>query len=772
MRLLSTRIPQTVLRDRNLGTCSPFRRLFLAGQLAISAAIFQANATPVYCTDTWFRQGIESHLVIDWNTPLPVLSDNANQIPSPGPERSTSPIVQLSETEITDEYADFIEITISGINPQQRVILEKYMVSDPYQGIESGSLLLASYILQDGYTPMSGEVYNFNIPNDFSESEGEIVTQLDFYEPSPSSIVGPYVYRIKSPTNAYPPRDIPFVIHAEEWPQKFQGKITSKGAPLPNAFVVLLDPLGLDNDFVKGTITDGEGRYEMFCDWNEYDLVAVAPGYVGPYGRDVSHFIDEDETLSVDISLVPGDRTISGTLVDAENPDTRLPGVEILLLSLDETIQVDKGWFTICWTDQEGRFDAKVTKGRWGIVPRLQAVYDRGYQSPGLQLGSVADATEGDSEGHQIALSKGESIVWGTLTSAKPNTEGENEPLCGVEIRAVRLSDGAAAHAVTDGDGDYRLAVGPGYWNVFAVPYSLFDSHHTSPFPSDIKVPSTRSSILYDFSARPIEAWAYGWAETENGDPIGKFELRAINFASETGETPYQSTYDTDGFFEFGLASGDWTIVPEPFEAARRQLIFSSLPQIVVDPLSADEKPAEIEVALKTISPSAFLSLTIRSQEGVPVAGIPVHGMMIDANGADLHSFGLSDASGNAQLAVTKGSWMFHPSENTLRGRGFIEIKTFELSITSENQQHNIIAERVQRTFPKLTINQSPDLSAPRFRGHGEAGQRFIIEASTQLNEWREFGRVVAEGGSFTLSESPENTSNQLFIRARPEQVR
>ena len=142
---------------------------------------------------------------------------------------------------------------------------------------------------------------------------------------------------------------------------------------------------------------------------------------------------------------------------------------------------------------------------------------------------------------------------------------------------------------------------------------------------------------------------------------------------------------------------------------------------------------------------------------------------MIDDSGNDLHSFGLSDTSGTARLAVTQGPWMFHPSENILRDQGFIEIKAFELSITDEDQHHRIIAERAQGTAPNLIASQSPDLLAPRFRGSGESGQRFIIEASTQLKEWREFGRVIAESGSFTISDTLENSSKQLFIRARPE---
>ncbi len=729
----------------------------------------EAQAVPSSCTNTWFRQGIKSRLDIDWNTPLPVFSTDTIKVPAPGPESDASPTVQLSESEITDEYSGIINITISDLQPGQRIILEKYMVTDPVRGVDESSLLQASYLLQDGYTPLAGEVYNFNVPNDFSHAVGEIMAQLDFYKASPSTIVGHYVYRVKSPTNAYVPTDVSFQVHAKRWDQQFQGRVTSDGVPVSNAFVVLLDPLGLDNDFIKGTMSDADGNYVLFADWDEYDLVALAPGFVSRYGRNVSHFIDEKETLTVDISLTRGDRTVSGTLIDADHPEMSLPGVEILLFSLSETDEIDTDLFTICWTDHEGNFSAKVTEGRWGIVPRLQAVYDLGYVSPGLELGAVVDASQGDSNDNVIQLQKGESIIWGTLSSSQPDQDGIYQPLQGVEIRAIRSDDGAAAHAVTDGDGDYRLAVGPGYWNVFAVPYSLYDNHHTSPFPSDLKVPSARCSLLYDFTARAVDAWVYGWAEDENGDAIGKFELRAVNFSGDYGEQPFQNTYDTDGFFEFGLAHGDWIIVPEPIEAARRQLIFSGLPRVLVEPQDSGEAPVEIEVELNTMPDTGTLSLFFNRSDGSPIPDIRVHGMMIGNGQPELHSFGLSDATGKAKIAIRNGTWEFHPSDIDLRDHGLIEIYTFEIKLHGGDQEHRLIPRPKQGINPRLNVHHTFEPSSPRFSGIGESGQRYIVEVSRNLDEWREFGRVIAESGSFTINDYSESTSPTMFIRARPE---
>ena len=395
--------------------------------------------------------------------------------------------------------------------------------------------------------------------------------------------------------------------------------------------------------------------------------------------------------------------------------------------------------------------------------------YNLGYQSPGLELGAVADASEGDSEGHVIKLQKGESIIWGTLSSSQPDEDGIYQPLQGVEVRAIRSEDGAAAHAVTDGDGDYRLAVGPGYWNVFAVPYSLYDNHHTSPFPSDLKVPQGRSSLMYDFTARAVDAWVYGWAEDENGDPIGKFELRAVNFTSDYGEQPFQNTYDTNGFFEFGLAHGDWVIVPEPIEAARRQLLFAGLPEVLIEPSDTGESPDEIEVELTTLSSTGTLSLRFNQTDGTPIPDIRVHGMLVEEGQPDLHSFGLSDATGVAKMAIREGTWMFHPSDIDLREQDFIEIHTFEIDLHGGNQEHQLIPDPKQGINPLLHVQQPFERSSPRFTGEGESGQRYIVEVSRNLDEWREFGRVIAESGSFNINDHTETPSQQLFIRARAE---
>ena len=64
---------------------------------------------PIACDNTWYKRGEENKLEVSWNTPLPVLSVDDDQMPPAGPESDDQPEVTLSETMITDVYSSIID---------------------------------------------------------------------------------------------------------------------------------------------------------------------------------------------------------------------------------------------------------------------------------------------------------------------------------------------------------------------------------------------------------------------------------------------------------------------------------------------------------------------------------------------------------------------------------------------------------------------------------------------------------------------------------------
>jgi hypothetical protein len=717
------------------------------------------------------NQNVFAPKILKWNAFVPVISETNSEMPPPGPESASAPEVRMDPTVVLDSYRGMIGVEISGLEPEQRVILEKYKVADAEVGIDADSILQGVFVLQDEFFPFLGEIYNFNVPGDENYIPGLIEASLDLYEPDVAFTVGSYVYRVRSPSNAYPPVDIPFVVEAEESAQAFIGTVTdTDGNPLHGAYIAVLNPLGDDNTFVYGVSADEDGDYLLYTSsYEEYDLVAAMPGYVGNYGRNVSHFILEDEFYEVDIVLTPGTRVISGRVVDDRDESITLPGVEVLLFSSPPDGGIDKNLFTVTWTDEEGRFEAKVTEGNWIAVVRRSVVFNRGYMGTGRYISEfpVANTQQGDVSDFDIRLTRGTSIIHGRLTSSESGPNAEPEPLVGVAVSAVRESDGAISHGVTDGGGDYRIAVTEGYWNVFAAPYSLQESEYSTPFPSDIKIGSQSSSVEYNFTARPVEAYVSGFLTDEEGEPISKLMLYSGNRAVGTEEVGFRNTDETDGYFSFGLGSGDWILYPDPLEAARRQLLFAGFPTVTIEPLGAGEEVPELDADFHTIPSTGEIVVKVMNHEGLPVQGISMRGAT-RLNGQDYHAYGVSDINGEARLASLDGSWGILLSDSDLRAKGYQEVPALELEVSGALSNHTVTVspfENRPASLDIMTVNEDASLI---WQGIGESGLRYIVEGSEDLETWRELGRVVAESERFYLAVDPETASlTSLFVRTR-----
>lgn len=738
---------------------------FLKGPVALA----ETNTEPDI-----FSKAYSDAVLLSWDAPLPVPNDGDNSMPPPGGELTDSPFVSLSPDIIDDTYRGLVEIDIFGIAGGQRVILEKYRVFDAIAGIDSSSILKASYVLQDNYFPLTGEVFNFNVPGDIDDLPGLLSVQLDLYEPDISSTVGDYVYRVRSPTGAYSPVDIPFRVNAELSDQSFYGLVMDEeGDPIPNAFVAVLNPVGKDNTFVYGETSDSNGFYDLYtAPDEEYDLVAVAPGYVGPYGKNVSRYILEGEDIYEDIILTEGTRTISGRVHKNGDFNHGLAGVEMIFLSVDAQNEIDQSLFTATWTDQNGDYSVEVTEGRWLGLVRQNIAARFGYMGSGTGF-TPADTTLGDVTNHNIWLTPGESVLHGRLTSSELDFDGEEVGIDGVSITAVRLSDGRPAHGVTDAVGSYRIALGEGRWEVYAMPNPLADRDFSPPISRTITIGPEPSSLEYNLTARPASAYANGFLTDENGDAISKLILRPFLLSgSDEIEFGARNTDETDGFFNFALGVGDWLIMPDPTESAQRQLLFGSFPEVTVKPLlEPGESPdlPTIDADFQTHAPTGEIVLTMVNSSGMPVPGVIVHGEL--SVGKDTYNtFGRSDANGEARLAVIDGEWQIDLSGPSLSNLGFSEVPRFAVTASGTETTQTVPLTAFSNETPQLVPTIRMAEEGVQFQGTGEAGQRYFIEGSQDLTNWRELGQVNAVDGDFSLlPDEATQGLDRLFLRLRLE---
>lgn len=739
---------------------------FLKGPVALASD----NDAPSIFSKTY-----SNRVTLAWGAPLPVPSDADTSWPPASAEGSVPPSISVSPTVVDDTYRGLVEFEMTGLAAGQRVILEKYRVFDASVGIEADSILMGSYVLQDGYFPLVGEVYNFNIPGDTDEVDGSISAQLDLFEPDISSTVGDYVYRVKSPTGAYAPVDTAFRINAELSDQSFFGLILDpEGNAVPNAFVAVLNPIGSDNTFVYGETSDSSGFYDLYtAPDTEYDLVAAAPGYVGPYGKNVSRYILEGEDIYEDIILTPGTQTIGGRVHEAGDFARGLPGVEMIFLSVGADNEIDQNLFTATWTDANGDYEVDVTEGRWIGLVRQNIAYRFGYMGSGVG-GAPADTTTGSVSNYNIGLIRGESVLQGNLTSSELDLEGNEVGIEGVTISAVRESDGLPAHGVTDLAGSYRIALGEGRWNVYAMPNPLADRDYSPSIRRDVVIGSEPSSLEYNFTARPIDAYVSGFLKDEIGDGVPKLFLRAIQLIDRAeAELGARNTDETDGFFQFSLSAGDWLIMPDPAESARRQLLFGSLPEVSVKSKLEGEATPVLDADFQTYAPTGEIVLTLVNSTGNPIPGVIVHAKTTIGKD-EYNTFGESDSNGEARLAVIDGEWHVDLSGPSLNKIGFAEAPRFAINViwdASLTVPLEAFSNDTPGLEPVVEIAAGTSEKTVNFEGSGEGGRRYVIEGSEDLINWRELGRVYAKDGGFSLlPDALTQALDKFFLRLRLDQ--
>ncbi len=731
--------------------------------LALLMSLQVVYGLPPQChhLGVWFTTANENRLVANWNTPIQGM---AEVFPDPEPE-GTGPIeFELSERSVPSDYLDYLDAYIGGLSMGQTVRLERFLVRNDEGIIDENAILLDSRLITDGFLPLIGEEPNYNETLDYIEIDQEAVSyrdgEIETYFPirgGLEAIPGEYVYRVSSPRGSFPPKTQRLSIVENPTDQRFAGRVLSEGVPVPGAIVGLMQGVGGRYSHLKTVaVADAEGNYSLSVPFeDEFEVVAVASGYVGPLSVGSESYISAGELVERDIDLVAGSRTIAGRVVDSV---TGMPiaGLPVTFVSGDEEGHPDGRAFTHAWTNRDGGFSVTVTPDRWGIVLKPSDVSSRSYLTTSGALLTM-DTTVGDATGLTLPLVRGDCMVSGYLRSKTEIDEsGQGIPLEGVEVFAVNLQANLTASGVTYEDGWFNLAVTPGHWVVLPFSYDLKALEHSGSKDYPVHFSGPDQSIRLDIEAPGVTGGIAGVVEDAASQPIGKLRLIAYNQETNNREAAIQTSYRSDGAFSFLLNPGTWIVMPDSAEAARRQLLFRNLPTVSV-PDDEDFDFSKLEsISLKTMEPSGRVDVSIKGERDEPVAGIKMHAMLTQEDGTVLDAFGETNRDGNASIPVVDGEWKIHLSLRDLREAGKKELPLLDLIVTGEQTDLSLTTLSFQDQPTRLAPPLFSENGIIQVSGHGEPGRLYEAQRSRDLDHWMTLGLISAIEGAFTIVDDPQ----------------
>jgi hypothetical protein len=736
----------------------------------------------------------EQVTLTSWNTPIesvpaPIIPAASESVPTSvlfSYPNTTDPVIVLE-----GDYEGWLDLTVEGLSPGQTVLVERFQVLKR-DGLPDEERLRQSFLLTDGALRPVGDSFNTNLPNDVSspftsgdpaEQDGWLLAQINFFEPSASTIVGDYLIRVSSlPASIsnpnplqYPPLEYPFsIVSAENFaPQGLIGRVLSAGESVPDALVVKVWQLAGYADLLSGTTTDASGFYILPSEErNEFDFMAIKEGYVGNFGEGMAVNLEDDVFTIHDIELQKGTQVVAGTLTDADT-GVPLPGVEMFLLDTSADGEFVSRKFSVTWTDETGYFSAAVTPGTWGIIVRPETAYTMGYITSAETPLAVVDVTSGDAFGLDIKLARATSLIGGKLT----NETGQE--LFGVKIVAINDQTGAGTIGVTDGAGNYQLGVTPGKWRVGPFSYSLEDIDHSGVRQVLIDIPGDGQSIEHNILAREAVADISGMAyDVFTGETISRLRIRALNKDLDIREEVLQYTFETDGEFSIFVPEGDWRIIPDPREAARRseKLIFvGDIDVRASDSSFWDEIERDIRViSVNESSPVIRMTLT-DSETAAPVAGAYLHAKAF-FQGEIHHSYAEIGADGTVDIPVLYESsdsgsttWTIHISAESLSELGKKEIPEFTVEVDSQLTEVSVTADSFEN--PALEAGIEMTNQGIKFSSSAETGRGYFIEASSDLQSWRTMDRVRGVAGEIRLFDNTAPEVDRRFYRLAPEYI-
>ena len=377
-----------------------------------------------------------------------------------------APTFAISPSSVPSDFNGIVALTITGLAPGASVRIEKHLDENGNGQVEPDEPLLESFVVTDGFVPIVGGATNFAIYSDADRTtNGQVVVNLDFSQTTEiDRITGTYLFKVIDPAGSFSSSVQPFQLVSTALPQGIRGLVTdaSTGQPIPLAQVALLNVDTLQ--LTTSVFDDASGHFSAYAPPGNYLLLALRRGYA--FRVDASLFdlasattqVEAGQFVTNNVSLTPGNGTISGLLKDAAT-DAVIPGLPLYALGADSDTNnvISALSFSFALTDETGHFSLPAGSSTVGFTPIPQQLNRAGYLAP---EDLIAVTLTNIQTNLTISLTKATTLIYGQIT----NQNGQ--PLPGVQVRASDSSLGLQALTVTDRHGNYALGVVPGTWTV------------------------------------------------------------------------------------------------------------------------------------------------------------------------------------------------------------------------------------------------------------------------------------------------------------------
>lgn len=715
----------------------------------------RAFSFPIGVSNVCFADRVGDKITPAWNTPF---TGEIATPPEADPESSGPVEVWLPEAVIGDDYFAWLDVYVFGLSLGQSVVLERFLVDNDEGVIDENAVLMESHRMQEGYLPRVGDIPNLSSVEDWDGFlDGEIFTQLGMFG-GLANMPGEYVIRVSSPLGSFPAATARLTIEEVPTDQFFHGRVVAGGAPVPGAFVALLQPQGFTSEILFAARADGDGDYLLYAPGaDEVDVVAAAPGFVGPFQQGASRVIDDGEELEHDIELIPGTVTIAGRVRRADT-DEPIPGLPVTFLTVDGNNIVDGRLMAHTWTDAGGEFSVSVTPDRWNVVIKTYEASSRNLLTPVNEPLWIVDTTnEEDLTGLVFDFVRADCVIAGVLS------DEYDEPLEQIQVSALNVETGQASSGYTLGDGYFTLPAAPGLWKISPSSFELEVAGRPGVKEIWVRLTESNQSTFVYPVALEINAELDGYFRRESDNsPVGDLLLWAQSVQDEELVSVFQSTYGSDGYYNIYLPAGDWFVLPSPRQASARQLLMRNLPRVTVEHDDYFVEPIELDVAV--VEPERTVKVTLLDTQGNPVPNIPIHAHMEDEQADNYDAFGYTDAAGVAMIPAKAGHWHFHASSYNLRNAGMRAIPEVHAMVGATcgaepelcqcgSVQIQLTTEPFTQELPEITSVEIDETNSLVIRGTGEPGKLYEVQGSFDLKNWTFAGRTIALGGTFTITD-------------------